>query len=233
MKKKRNKQKMSLWLRFVDFIKKNYVKAIIFITGIIVTLLITKACDRIIPDSPVIVEKIPNTINVVHVYEPLSDTTLTVTNKKTEGVVETAIVKQKRNNTDKDKYDGEKVNKVMTTISFPNAKGYTVQSAAPYFSLEMLHNDSSYIDFVFHFFNKDMLSEIYCLSIKVFKCIGNKKIYVLDENYEKRTDMNVIRLNNIFTSSNYQIELGFVFIKDKDKLYPNFYRQIKFINNSK
>ena len=52
--------RVELW----QTIKKNIVKATIFITGVIVTLLITKACDRIIPDSPVIVEKVPDTIKI-------------------------------------------------------------------------------------------------------------------------------------------------------------------------
>ena len=223
---------MSLWLRFVDYIKRNYVHSIIFIIGVVVTLLITKACDRIIPDSPVVVEKIPDTINVVHVYDPLSDTVWT-TNKDTEDIIETTIVKRSKKNTDDNFFARGDVNMVMKTAFFPNAKGYTIKSAASYFSLGMSNLDQPYVDFVFHFFNEEIVADIYCLSIKIFKNQNGEKIYILDENYEKRTGQNIIRLNNIFTSGNYEIEIGFIFTKDKDTKYPNFYREVKYINRQK
>ena len=75
------------------------------------------------------------------------------------------------------------------------------------------------------------MSDIYCLSIKVFRNQGGENIYILDENYEKRKNENVIRLKNIFKSGSYQIEIGFFFTKDKDAKYPEFYREIKYINN--
>ena len=230
MKKNRNKQKNSLWKKTVDYTKRNYARAVFFIIGIIVTLLLTKACNIIIPDSPVVVEKNPDTINVVHVYEPLPDTTWT-DNKNTENIAKTAIVNRSRNRTGKGVFDGKMVNKVMVSASFPNAKGYTIKSAAPYFSLEMMNQDQPFVDFVFHFFNEEIVSEIYCLSIKVFRNQGGENIYILDENYEKRRNENVIRLNNIFKSGSYQIEIGFFFTKDKDARYPEFYREIKYINN--
>ena len=232
MKKKKNRVKKNLWLRIREYVNKNYAKAIFFVIGIFITVLITKTCDRIIPNPPVIVEKIPDSINVVHVYEPLSDSVWTTINRNnTENTVNAVVAKQTISNTNQNILNNGIVNKVMKSASFPKAKGYTAKSATPYFSIEMTDLNKSFVDFTFNFFNEDILSDIYCLSIKVFRNKGKEKVYILDENYEKNNKGNTIRLNNIFTSGSFEIEIGFVFISDVNNEYPNFYREVKFINN--
>lgn len=220
--------RVELW----QTIKKNIVKATIFITGVIVTLLITKACDRIIPDSPVIVEKVPDTIKIVHVYDPLADSVLDYSIKPTEDFVKAAIAYRPKNDSHQYSDNNENVNHILKSVSFPNAKGYTVQSAAPYFSLEMSELNQPFIDFVYHFFNEDYISDIYCLSIKVFRVQNGESVYVLDENYSIKKGINIIRMNNIFTSGDYEIEVGFILLNDVNSEYPNFYREVRYINNS-
>lgn len=68
----------------MEYIKSNYGKAIIFVIGIVVTLILTKACDKIVPSQPVVVEKVPDTIQVVYVYDSLFDsaTKLICNNRK-------------------------------------------------------------------------------------------------------------------------------------------------------
>ena len=114
---------------------------------------------------------------------------------------------------------------------FPNAKGYSTSSAAPYFSLEMSPLDQSFVDFSFSFFNEKILEEIYCISLKVFSIqSGGGRVYILDENYEKQKGRNIIRLKNIFTSGRYEVEVGFFLKKDINAQYPAFYREAKYID---
>lgn len=55
------------------YIKKHYVEAIVFVIGVIVTLILTKVFNSFLPDPPVVVEKVPDTLQVVHVYEQIPD----------------------------------------------------------------------------------------------------------------------------------------------------------------
>jgi len=232
MGNKKHKHNMNVRVELLQINKKNIVKATIFIAGVIVTLLITKACDRIIPDSPVVVEKIPDTIKIVHVYEPLADSVLDYTIKTTEDIVKKAIDYRPKNESLQYSDNYENVNHILKSVSFPNAKGYTVQSAAPYFSLEMSELNQPFVDFIYHFFNENQISDIYCLSIKVFRVQNGESVYVLDENYSIKKGLNIIRMNNIFTSGDYEVEVGFIFLNDVNSKYPNFYREVRYINNS-
>lgn len=90
---------------------------------------------------------------------------------------------------------------------------------------------NSYVDFTVNFFDENLLAEIYCLSLKVCKIQDEKKVLVLDANFEKKANNNVIRMKNIFGNENYEIEVGFFFSKDINSQYPNFYRETRYINN--
>ena len=236
MKKKKQKRMINKGNRhaFVEFVKKHIAVIIGVILTAVVSAVITKACNRIIPDPPAIVEKVPDTINIVHVYEPLADSALNLSQKQIERIVDDAVNKQVSNRKIKNSINDNNVNIISKDFSFPNAKGYSPQSAAPYFWLEMTDKSQPYIDFICHFFNDAIIEEIYCLSIKVFEIQKDGgRVYILDENYKKQKGDNIIRLNNIFSSKNYEIEVGFTFNRDRDSKYPNFYREARYINNKK
>lgn len=120
-------------------------------------------------------------------------------------------------------------NLIMTNPEFPNAKGYSMGNAMPYFSIKMSPLNKTFIDFEFEFINNEILAQIYTLALKINKIEGNKRIYVLDENYYVKQDINIIRINNMLPKGKFEINVGFTFIKDKNDEYPTFYRVVKYV----
>ena len=231
--KKKNSKEKTIGSVIKEYIKNNYGKAIIFIVGAIVTLLLTKACDKIVPSQPVVVEKIPDTIQVVYVYDSLFDSATRTYLQQSQEPIKTNLNNQSRRGSSSIQSSyATNVNSLFPTAKFPNAKGYITNSAVPYFSLEMSPLDNSYVDFSFNLFNEKILDEIYCISLKIFSIqSGGGRVYILDENYEKQKGRNIIRLKNIFTSGKYEVEVGFFLKKDINAQYPAFYRETKYINN--
>jgi hypothetical protein len=231
--KKKNSQEKTIGAIVMEYIKSNYGKAIIFVIGIVVTLILTKACDKIVPSQPVVVEKVPDTIQVVYVYDSLFDSATKAYLQQSEEMIKTNLKNQSRRGSTSTQSYTANVNNIFPSAKFPNAKGYSTNSAAPYFSLEMSPLDQSFIDFSFSFFNEKILDEIYCISLKVFSIEnGGGRVYILDENYEKQKGRNIIRLKNILTSGRYEVEVGFFLKKDINAQYPAFYREAKYINKS-
>lgn len=231
-KRKKNIKERTIGYKITEYIKNNYGKAVIFVVGSVVTLLLTKACDQIMPSQPTVVEKIPDTIQVVHVYDSLYASAMRINMQQTEESLNSMLRKQSGNITNQKQNKSVKVNKLFTSANFPNAKGYASNSAAQYFSLEMSSLKQSYVDFTLDFFDENILEEIYCLSVKICKLQEGKKFLVLDANYEKRIGKNLIRLKNIFTDGNYDVEVGFFLNKDRNSKYPNFYKESRYINKA-
>lgn len=231
-KKKANQKKRDVieLPMILDYLKGHWVEILMSIAIVFISVLLTKACDRIMPDQPIVIEKIPDTIQVVHLHNSFVDS-LSVTNSETESPIENRLRPQIGNYRNKNQSDNIKVNKVFLSAVFPKAKGYSVKSAAPFFSLEMSPLSNTYVDFILNFFDEEMLAEIYCLSLKVCKIQNGKRVLVLDANFEKRANNNVIRVKNIFGNESYEIEVGFFFSEDRNSQYPSFYREIRYINN--
>lgn len=233
-RKKKKTRNQGKWHAIVDYFKKHIVVIVGVILTAIVSAIVTKACDRIVPDPPAVVEKVPDTISIVHVYEPLTDSALGISHEKFEKIVDDAVRKQVSNRKSNHSINANNVNIISNDFSFPNAEGYSPQNAAPYFWLEMTDISQPYIDFICHFFNDAIIEDIYCLSIKVFEIQKDgRRVYVLDENYCKQKGDNIIRLKNIFSYKNFEIEVGFVFNRDRNSKYPTFYREAKYINNKR
>ena len=233
MKKKRiqgKKQNKGAWRAFIEYVKKHFAVIIGVILTAVVSAVITKACDRIIPDPPTIVEKVPDTIQVVHMYDSLFSGAAMVYLQQSEEAIDADLRTYTKDRKSQKVDNKETANKVFISASFPNAKGYTTKSSAAYCSIEMSPLDKAYVDFTIDFFSEEIFSEIYCLSIKVFKVQNGGRVYILDENFEKRTGQNVIRLKDIFASEKYEIEVGFFLTKDRNAQYPDFYSEAKYIN---
>lgn len=235
-KKNKNQQKTLPLLqkgkksKLMEFMKTHYIKVLSILFTAIVTVLVTKACDRIFPDEPIVVEKVPDTINVVHVYEPSTDSILRSIKEHAEKSIEISVIDTNTKNNIK-QFSDKGFNQLMKSASFPNAKGYSVRNSAPFFSLKMSGLKSPFVDFEYYFFSEDIISEVYCLSIKVCRRQDDQRTFVFEENYKMRKGRNAIRINNIFTSGKYEIEVGLFFKKDIDEQYPTFYREVKYINN--
>jgi len=228
-KVKQKKQDKARLSQILEYLKNRWIETLISIAIVIISVLLTKACDRIMPNQPIVIEKIPDTIQVIHVHDPLLDSLSSM--YESEGPVDNCLRKQIATPKNMNRPHSKKVNKVFPSAVFPKAKGYSIKSAAPFFTLDMSPLGHSYVDFTLNFFDEEILAEIYCLSLKVCKIQNGKRILVLDANYEKKTGNNVIRLKNIFGNDNYEIEVGFFLFKDRNSQYPNFYRETRYVND--
>lgn len=208
-----------------QYIKANWLKAVIFVVGVVVTLLFTKACDRIFPDAPVVVREVMDTIKIVHTYDFNLDND-SIVNSKLKIRLENIALSEQYDEKVKNKMtkNSSSPNLIITSSVFDKAKGYSIGNAMPYFSLKMSSLDGHYIDFEYDFINNEILKEIYSLSLKIYKIEDGKRIYVMDENYSVKRDKNLIRINNMLSQGRYEIQAGFTFKKDIDEEYPTFYR---------
>lgn len=201
----------------------------IIITAI-VTWFVEKSCNRIIPDNPVIVKEVSDTIKLIHSYDwgVLNDS---VVHAQLQNRLDNIELMEKYENKVINKIKEEKVfNSIKMDASFPKAKGYSPQNAAAYFSLNISSLQSDFIEFELSFINRKVLKYIYCLSLKIFKIENDKEYYILNENYDVNSEKNLIRIVNTLPKGTYKFCVGFIFEKDKNDVYPNVYQLSKTLN---
>lgn len=216
-------------MRFKNFlIKQAWIKTItwIVITAII-TVIIEKACNKVSPEEPVIIKEITDTIRIMHTYDfdGFNDSIVNMQLRyKLENIELAQRYEEKISNRIK---DTTYCNSIMMGVDFKNAKGYSVKDASPYFTMNMSSLDKELIDFELFFFDKKMLSNIYCLNLKILKINNGRKVLVLDENYYVNQSGNRIKIANTLSQGLYEFSVGFVLKKDKDLKYPIIYQITK------
>lgn len=190
------------------------------------TLIIERSCNRIIPDVPIVVKEVSDTLKVVHSYDfgNINDSLINIQLKNRLQNIELA-----------QQYEAEIVqkgksvknaNSIMLDASFPNRKGYTQCSAVSFFTLEMSPTNEKLIEFEISFFDNSMINDIYCLTLTIFKLENNKTIYYEEQYYNVNETFNLIRIANFLPEGTFEFCVGFVFKKDRMEEYPNTY-QIK------
>lgn len=190
------------------------------------TLIIERSCNRIIPDAPIVVKEVSDTLKVVHSYDfgSINDSLINVQLKNKLQNIELA-----------QQYEAEivqkgksvrSVNSIMLDVSFPNSKGYVQRSALSFFTLEISSVNEKVIDFEISFFDNAILNEIYCLTLKIFKLENNTHIIYDELFYNVNDTFNLIRIANSLPEGTFEFCVGIVFKKDRMKEYPNTY-QIK------
>lgn len=201
----------------------------IIITAVI-TLIIGRLCDRIVPDNPVVIKSNSDTVKIVHSYDfgMLDDSIIQIQLKNKLKNIE--LVEQYESVVAKQLKKKSISNPIKIDASFPNAKGYSRRDATPYFSFNMSSLQNDFIEFELLFINDNMLKHIYCLSLKIFKKERDKSIYVLDENYDLNGAYNLIRIANTLPKGRYEFCVGFTFEKDKNDIYPKVYQLSKILN---
>lgn len=211
-------------------IKYSWIKTLLgLVGGAIITILVEKSCDRIIPDDPVIIKEVADTLKIVHTYD---------FGHYNDSIINAQLQNRLKNIELMEKYDEEILKQidtkprycsVMLDASFPNAKGYSPRNAASYCSLNIssFHND--YIDFELLFFDNSVLERIYCISIKIFRIVDGKRTYFLEENYNIGGVNNKIRMTNNLPNGKYELCVGFVFKKDINDIYPEVYQLSKIL----
>lgn len=224
-------------MRYKDMKLKEFSKkhpSLKTICWIIVTALITiaieKSCNSIMPEPPMIVKEVSDTVKIVHSYDfgSLNDSLIKMQLQSRLENIELAqqyemeVIKQ-------NKKSGI-VNPIKHDVLFPNSKGYSIKNAMAYFSLNMSSLKKPYIEFDISFIEESIVNEIYCLTLKIFKIENNASSYFLEEFYAVQGINNKIRIVNTLPKGSYEFCVGFIFNKDRDAIYPNTYKVSKFVD---
>ena len=229
-----NKKKQLHLMKKLSEQTKNYIRtALIFVLGVIVTILITKTFDKIIPSDPVIVKEFTDTIKIVHNYDIPSD----INNDSTRLELERKIKNlELLNNYDKKikerialtkKSDGFIPNLILTReIERIKSKGYTYGSSSAFFTSDCPSLNNEHLDIKINFFNPNIVKDIAYLRVNIYKFDNvnstEARTYVLEEIYEVKTENNLIRISNDFSKGKYEILYGFIFKDEIKKTYPSF-----------
>lgn len=212
------------------FVKENWGKALFFILGVIVTILITKFFDKILPNEPTIVKEVTDTITLVHNYvEPKESIDPIVINEKID------VNLKKRNINFKETNSLENIeiptynlnielNKPIK-IDDKSWKGYVQGDISSYSIIECPDPNSKLLMFNIGMLNNDLLNDIAFFQCKIYKVSGDKYIYVSDNYYEVKRTNNTIGIVNNLDKGSFVIEIGFMFKDDLNNEYPKFYRK--------
>ena len=199
----------------------------IIVTALI-TIAIERSCNSIMPESPMIVKEVSDTVKIVHSYDfgNLNDSLIKkqlqsrLENIELAQQYEVEVIKQNK--------ESGVVNPIKHDVSFPNSKGYSIKNAMAYFSLNMSSLKNPYIEFDISFIEESIVNEIYCLTLKIFKIENNISSYFLEEFYAVQGVNNKIRIVNTLSKGSYEFCVGFIFNKDRYAKYPNTYKVSKF-----
>lgn len=213
--------------------KNNIRNASLFILGVIVTIIITKTFDTIIPSNPLIVKEYTDTIKIVHDYKISNvlndDSNRQELEKKIKNI-------ELLNNYDKQikvriaqtkKDDGIIPNLIITgSYKRLKSKGYKQDSSSAYFSSECSDLNNDFLDIKLDFFTPSIIKDIACLRVNIYR-FDNKNAneamtFVLEEFYEVKSQNNIIRISNDFSKGRYEILYGFIFKEELTKTYPSF-----------
>ncbi len=215
-----------------DFFYNNqWIKTIfwIIITAII-TLGVERSCSRIMPEDPIVVKEVSDTIKFVHSYD-FGNINDSLTNGYLRQRLENIELTQK--------YEEEIIkkgkiirasNSIMFDVSFPNKKGYILHGAMSYFSFQMSSLSERFIEFEVSFFDNLILSEIYCLILKVYKIENNQRYYFEEQYYNVSNTYNLIRIANYLPRGSFEFSVGFILKKDRMAEYPNVYQTNRIVS---
>lgn len=194
-------------MRTKDWLKNNSWSSKLWwlIIGAIITLLCEKACNKIVPDNPIIVKEITDSVRIIHTYDfniEVDSIVNTQLKMKLENIALAQSYELKIDEMMKSQYQGY-FNKVMLNSQFPNAKGYIIESGMPFFDAFIPSLQNEFLDFKINFFNTDIRKNIYCISVKIDEVKNNKMVMVLDENYNVMCPNNNIRIKNSLSKGIY------------------------------
>jgi len=214
--------------------KKNIKGALLFLLGVIVTIIITKISDQVVPDVPILVKQYTDTLKIVHDYvmpEHLNDETVYI-----------EFEKKLRNLELLNKYDREikeriRLNEtnsdflpnliITHSISDLKRKGFTYGSSSSYFVSNCPKFDTNFIDIDIDFLNPEITKEIAFLRVNIYRFENleseSSRHFVLEDFYEVKPQKNYIRIYNDFPKGKYELMYGFVFKSDLNKEFPIFY----------
>ena len=200
------------------------------IVGAVITLLCDKACNKIIPDNPIIVKEITDSVRIIHTYDfDIKDDSVVNTRLKMK-LENIALAQTYELKIDELKSQHKSdFNGIMLNSKFPNAKGYILDSGMPFFVASIPSLQEEFLDIKITFFNSNIINDIYCLSVKIDAIDNNRLVVVLDQNYNVNGLDNYIRIANVLSKGTYKISGVFILKKDCKSEYPRFYQISKTI----
>lgn len=213
--------------------RNNIRNASIFVLGVVVTIIITKASDKLFPSDPVIVKELTDTIKIVHNFDLPSEldndsVSLELERKlKNLELLNNYDMQIKERITLTKKNDGVVPNLILTSgADRIKGKGYKYGSSSAYFTSECPTLDKEFIDIKIYFINPSITKEIAFLQINIYRFdnpdSNEARTYVLEELYEIKSNENLIRISNDVGKGKYEILYGFVFKDELTKTYPTF-----------
>ena len=215
---------------------KNLRTSLFFVLGVICTLALTTLWNKALPEEPIIIKEITDSIKVIHEYKiPKIDDSLDITLKKKLENLE--LLNNYENEIDKriKRIETKSKNSVipnLISLKYSESydyKGFTQLDSNSFFEVSCPNlNSSEFIDFKLDFFNPKILNEIafFRLNIYKFEKSSDKesRVYVLNQFYEANiNNNNFIRIGNSLSKGKYEIIVGFTLKKDLSKKYPDFY----------
>lgn len=216
-------------MKITDWIENNPWSSKVWwlIVGAVITLVCEKACNKIVPDNPVVVKEVADSIRVIHAYDLNigNDSIVKAQLKmKLDNIALAQLYESQINEMIKQqKHD---FNSIMLNSQFPNAKGCILGSGMAYFEVEISSLQNDFLDIKMTFLNTDIANDIYCLSIKIDAIENDKRLVVFDENYNVNVNRpdNHIRITNGFPKGTFRISVGFFLKRDLKSEYPRFYQ---------
>lgn len=227
VKKKTKKEKV------VSYIRKNWGKAMTWLSGLIIGLLLNKACDRIWPDTPVVVKEHTDTVRVIHAMSPFPADSDSILKKQIEQQLMNIELLNKYEKQIKSRIKDNSVEacKIILGNPYPNSNGYAIKDASSFCLIELKHN-GPVVDVIYSFIRSDYVELINTLGVKISHKneTDGKACVDYDQNFAPQKDKKdmLVRIIDDLSPGEYEIEAGFVLKEDKDKKYPAFNRQ-KFV----
>lgn len=224
-------RKQSKMKRFRSYIKKNWQKAAFWLLGLIIGLVLTKACNTIWPDTPVVVKEYTDTVNVIHTVSSLQVDSDSITRK----LIEHQLMNLELLNMYEEQITGKReaaktdACKIIVGKPYPNSRGYSTQSASSYCFIE-LNTNGPFLDITYDFLREDYIDMVNTLGVKISRKDSEegRNYIVSDMNFEPHKGKNglLVRMVNDFPHGEYAIEAGFILKENKLDKYPTFYRQV-------
>jgi hypothetical protein len=223
-------RKLSKRKRLRSYIKKNWQQTIIWLVGVIVVILLTKTCDSIWPDTPVVIKEYVDSVKVLHSINLMSADSDSVMKKQLEQQLMNIELLNKYEKQIASKRKAVSIDACRMVLGnpYPNSKGYTIKSASSFCLIELKHN-KPFVDIVYTFIREDYVDLVNTLCVKITRKDNGDggNIIVSDMNYEPHKGNNgiVVRMVNDFPPGQYTIEAGFILKVNRLDKYPAFYRQ--------
>ncbi|MGK6351588.1 hypothetical protein [Parapedobacter sp. DT-150] len=213
--------------------KKNIRNASSFVLGVIITIIITKTSDKIVPNDPVIVKEYTDTIKIVHDYKIPNELNGDSTTQELERKIKNLELLNNYDRQIKERItltknvDGVIPNLILTgSENRIKSKGYTYGSSSAYFTSVCPDMNNDFLDIRLDFFNPTFTKDIAYLRVNIYR-FDNKnsneaRTSILEEFYEVKSQNNIIRISNDFPKGKYEILYGFIFNNELTKTFPSF-----------